>query len=360
MEKSRKGIIKLSIIAAVLLLLGAWTLVASAEKCSEGDQQRYICDLNHPPEDLLHITGTNWIIASGMGAPGSLYVIDTTTKSSKKLTVGYPQDWIKTAGMYKDCLAPLNESTFSPHGINARFDKNGQQTLYVVNHGERESIEIFDLTIGLQGPKIVWVGCVVMPEKTSPNSVVPTPNGGLAVTSIFDPTDKNLQEKILGGETTGKILEWSDLEGWSVVPGSELPGNNGLQISSDGQWYYVSAWFGRTLTKLSRHQEKVQLETIDLDFLPDNIRWSDDGNLLVAGHGTTLAEFYQCAEKAPGCAPDSTIIQVDPRSLRVQTLFKIPGNTDFSTASVAVRVGNEIFLGTFAKDRIAFSPAPLP
>ena len=343
--------------AILAVLLAPWVQGASTG-CNEKYSQHYVCGLEHPPEDLLDIPDSRWIIASGMGAPGSLYSIDSKTKFSKRLAFSVIGGAKPTDQLYKNCPKPLDQTKFSPHGINARFNKAGPHTLYVVNHGERESIEVFDLEVGSQGPKLSWAGCVVMPDRTNPNSVVPLPKDGFAVTSIFDPTDPDLKETMFSGKPTGKIFEWSPVKGWSIVTGSDLRGNNGLQISSDGQWYFVSGWFGRTLTKLSRNSESGQKKTIDLDFMPDNIRWSNDGDLIVAGHGTTLADFFGCSGNTDGCEPDSIIIKVDPDTLETTTLLRIPGNKDFSTASVAVQVENEIFLGTFAKSRAAVFPHP--
>jgi sugar lactone lactonase YvrE len=357
MKKGDRTIALSSFIAVLAMVLGPWSQISSGEPNVENGPN-FITGLENPPEDLLHIPYTSWIIASGMGIPGSLYAIDIETKSSKKLDISYIKDALQAGQTYNNCPAPIKESKFSPHGINAHFDKKGRHTLYVVNHAERESIEIFDMEIGSHGPRITWKGCVVMPNKTNPNSVVPLKNGGLAVTSMFDPTDKNLKEKMLGGEKTGRVLEWNHAEGWSIVPGSELQGNNGLQISSDERWYFVSGWFGRTLTKLSRNQTPVQKKTINLEFLPDNIRWSADGDLIVTGHGSTLANFYECAGAISGCEPDSTIIRVDPKNMQTHNMLKLPGNKDFSTASVAVQTQNEIFVGTFAKNRIVFFPNP--
>jgi len=62
-------------------------------------------------------------------------------------------------------------------------------TLYVVNHGGRESIEIFTLDAKGAEPTVTWIGCAVMPSHTWPNSVAPLPDGGMVVTDMFDPKD---------------------------------------------------------------------------------------------------------------------------------------------------------------------------
>jgi len=339
------------LILGLLILLGGLEQGVCAES-PRGETPKYIDGLNRP-EDLLNIPQTPWIIASGMGRPGSIYSIHAQNKFWKKLSIGFSKSNAVTNQLYKDCPAPLDVEQFSPHGINMRFDKD-QGTLYVVNHGRGETIEIFSMTIDLQGPAITWIGCIIVPEKNSPNSITPLPDGGLAITSIRDPSDKESKKKHLNGEKTGKILEWHFNEGWKIFPGSELSGNNGIEISPDGRWYYIAEWSGRALSRLSRNQNSPQKETVNVNFMPDNIRWSDDGYLIIAGHGPTAAEYFNCRKESIPCSLDSTIVEVDPKTLEVRTLREMPGDEKFGTASVAIKVGNEVFVSSFRKSRISY------
>ena len=72
-------------------------------------------------------------------------------------------------------------------------------TLYVVNHGGRESIEIFTLDPKGAEPAVTWNGCAVMPSHTWPNSVAPLPDGGMVVTDMFDPKDPKAPDKMAAG-----------------------------------------------------------------------------------------------------------------------------------------------------------------
>ena len=58
------------------------------------------------------------------------------------------------------------------------------------------------------------------------NSVVSTPQGGLAATHFQLPR--------------GYVYEWSGGSDWSQVPGSETEGPNGIEISDDGEWLYIA------------------------------------------------------------------------------------------------------------------------
>ena len=84
MKKGDRTIALSSFIAVLAMILGPWPQISSGEPNVE-NVPNFITGLENPPEDLLHIPYTSWIIASGMGIPGSLYAIDIETKSSKKL-----------------------------------------------------------------------------------------------------------------------------------------------------------------------------------------------------------------------------------------------------------------------------------
>src|SRR5438874_1171509 len=64
--------------------------------------------------------------------------------------------------------------------------KNSRHTLYVVNHGKRESIEVFELDAKVRPPTLTWIGCVVAPEPVGLNSVLPLPDGGFIGTDFLE------------------------------------------------------------------------------------------------------------------------------------------------------------------------------
>lgn len=47
------------------------------------------------------------------------------------------------------------------HGISVRPGDDGLHTLFVVRHGARESVEVFDATGEV--PSVTWIGCVLAP-----------------------------------------------------------------------------------------------------------------------------------------------------------------------------------------------------
>ncbi len=229
---------------------------AAAEPCNPAGKLGFICGpLN--AEDLVSVPGTEWIVAGGMdgggaGAHGGLHFLNARDKSWKMLFSGQTPKAQPDKTIYADCPGPPDWSKFSAHGLNLRPGQGGRHTLYVVNHGGREAIEIFSLDAGGAEPVATWIGCAVMPEHTWPNSVAPLPDGGMVVTNMFDPKDPKSAEKLAAGETTGAVYEWQPHQGFKLIPGSEFSGDNGVEASPDGKWVYFAAWGNKAVVRLPR------------------------------------------------------------------------------------------------------------
>ena len=72
--------------------------------------------------------------------------------------------------------------------------------LYAINHGGRESVEVFAVDLSQKKPKFTWTGCVVAPEGFWPDAVASVPGGGIVVTSLWDPTDPDRLNKLSNGQ----------------------------------------------------------------------------------------------------------------------------------------------------------------
>lgn len=108
------------------------------------------------------------------GEDGYLYLVDVGDYTS---TILFPSESSRSrhdTATYGSCPGPVSDR-FRPHGINLRPGSNGIHTLFVVRHGKREAIEVFEVDVSNASPAITWVGCVVAPESVSLNSVVALP-----------------------------------------------------------------------------------------------------------------------------------------------------------------------------------------
>jgi hypothetical protein len=354
-------------LVAGLLLIGAAAIgdlrpAAAAEPCDPDGNLGFVCGpLNS--EDLVQVPGTAWIVASGMdggaaGTRGSLHLVDSRDRSWKVLFPGRNPQMRWDKATYGDCPSPPDLSKFSAHGLNLRPGGDGTDTLYVVNHGGRESIEIFALDAKGAEPNGAWVGCAVMPAHTWPNSVAPLPDGGMVVTDMFDPGDPmpKIADKMAAGENTGAVYEWQPHRGYTIVPGSRMSGNNGIEVSPDGKWIYVAAWGNRAVVRLARGGgNSAKRETLPAGFLVDNLRWAPDGQLIVAGQNVPAKEVFGCFQsKATRCTQSWRIDRWDTAAMRLRPLVSEAGNADFGDATFGLQIGNEMFVGTFRGDRIAY------
>ena len=90
------------------------------------------------------------------------------------------------AATYPTCPGPLDlekPDAFRAHGLYLKPGQGAVHTLYVVHHGTRESIEVFEVDARATPPALTWVGCAPALSTLNFNSVVALPEGGFAATS---------------------------------------------------------------------------------------------------------------------------------------------------------------------------------
>src|SRR5262249_19049147 len=128
----------------------------------------------------------------------------------------------------RDCGGPPSRE-FSPHGIHLAKRADGALQLLVVQHGGRESVEMFEVGQNDASWQLVWRGCAVAPQGAL-NDVVALPEGGFLVTR-FGPSSSVMfmlaaAKAALFGGTTGWVYAWSPERGFSEMPGTRAAGPN--------------------------------------------------------------------------------------------------------------------------------------
>jgi hypothetical protein len=88
----------------------------------------------------------------------------------------------------------------------------------------------------------------------------------------------------MNGHPTGAVWQWRPGEpGFRELPGTRLPGNNGLEVDPDQRHFYVVAFGWHAVMVFDRADGRGPLRRIVApDFMPDNVHWSE-GRLLAAG-----------------------------------------------------------------------------
>ena len=304
--RGRTAVRTSSFTAALLfagLVAASSARAASAPSCAPADGARFICGATNV-EDFAPVPGTKWVIGSDLAAAsqpqGYLHLFDTsdhTVTNVEPSAIAIRPD--KQA--YPDCPGPYDPKTFGPHGLDLTRGTGDHRTLYAVNHGGRESVEVFDADLSGGTPRFTWTGCLVAPKGFWPDAVASLPDGGLMVTSLWDPTDPDRVAKLSDGKPVGALDEWHPGKGWSAVPGTEgMSGPNGVIVSPDGKKVFIAVWSGKQLTRVDLTANPPKVDTVPTGILTDNVRWSPDGGSIFAGgQDATVKQVLACFEFQP-------------------------------------------------------------
>lgn len=353
------------LVPLALALAGSVPLIADdTAGCEPSGEYGFVCG-PMAAEDLVHVPGTKWIIASGMAPGAAITLIDTAEKSWAELYPGDAPLARQDMAVFGACPGSPDPNAFISHGLNLRTDADGRSTLYVVGHGGREAIEVFDVDAGGATPVLTWTGCVMTPDAMEANSVASLPDGSLLATIPLR-TGVPISEA-LAGRPTGGVYAWSPGDdGFTPVEGTDMPYANGIEVSADGSEFYVASSGLFTVTAFSNTDPaRVLRVTEPFGFVPDNLHRAPDGRLLTAGldehdpvcGAVKRTEEFDLAEFA-SCPRPFTVLAIDPASMEGTVLARGPANERFSNVTMAVPVGDELWIGTFAGDRIAYRSLP--
>jgi hypothetical protein len=308
-----------------------------APPCVAGET--YICG-QQAPEDVVAM-GTDWAVAGAYAGTGGVVLIRLRDRMS---VTAYPSAAAKEqpdAKTYPQCPGPPR-GAFTTHGVYTAPGNGPTHKLFVVGHGARESIEVFSVDMRGATPVLTWIGCAIAPDPIGLNSVRGLPDGGF-ITTNFLPRGQQIQD-LMAGKKNGELWEWHTASGWQKVPGSEASGANGVEISDDGKTLYMAAWGSQSFIRLSRGATPPVSKEIDLGFRIDNIHWAKDGRMLGTGQ----------------VGQDWRVVKIDPRTLKVEEIYSQKDMPGFGGGTVALEVGNKLWIGSYRGDRIAIVPNPKP
>lgn len=317
-------------------------------------------------EDMLTTPDGKWVIGSGMAVansqPGGLYAINIASKSLVRL---YPLEATNAHSNVQpvgsSCPGELSPGDFAPHGISLQQTPDGSWSLYVVNHGGRESVERFSLAMGKEAeqPVVTWQDCIVLPPGTSANSVAVATDGAVYITAAGDAfmtasAGKNdtLQVHSDIPFPPGGILAWSSTLGWREIPSANISQPNGLLLSEDNQHLYAADWTGKAVLHIDLQNSQASRSLL-LDFMPDNLRWDSNGYFWAAGHTAAPKSVVECyISTASECSLDWALARIDSQAMvsdcqQLVPATETPGEITVSGITVALPVADTLWLGTF-------------
>jgi hypothetical protein len=321
-------------------------------ECGTHGEVEILCG-TRSPEDLEPTPDGKFLIVSqfvngrGGAAGAGLVLFDLAKKSYTKIPVSAEprKDW-------GDPACPGPAELLVPHGLSLSKRAGGAMQLYVVNHGGRQSMEMFELKRVDGNWQLAWHGCVVAMYEY--NDVAALPDGGFIAThptALRTPGDTT---NLFGGQPSGYVARWTPGMGETELPGTRVGYPNGVVVSADGRFMYLNAWTAREVHKYDLKEGK-ETGMIKLDFMPDNLTWTDKHQLLAAG---VKAARGECP---PGsgtpCGQTFGVAEIDPVKMVSHTVFDSDGKGALiSGVSVALQAGPAIYIGAFQGDRLVRIP----
>ena len=327
-----------------------------AGDCAPAGGLKFICGVKGP-EDLVAIPNSQFLIASGMDAGTGLRLIDTSAKKAVSLFAGAGFTVRQDTKKFAACPSPLDPKLAMLHGLSLRPAEGGHHTLYAVNHGGRESVEVFDVTMQGAAAKVAWIGCVVMPDKMVGNSVAAFKDGTVLVTVLNLPG--KTPADMAAGLHTGVVFQWTPgTDAFHMLASTSLSANNGIETSPDDKEFFVVAYRSREIVVFS-HKDAKPLRSADVEgFSPDNVRWVGD-RLITAG----VADPDDSCKAAPGsaearkCPRGYVAVSINPKTMKVTEIARGPGIAEFGGATIAIPMGDDLWLGSYNADRLAYRSA---
>ncbi|MBT5483753.1 MAG: hypothetical protein HOK55_03425 [Gammaproteobacteria bacterium] len=346
---------KLKKIFLLSMLISVSPSIWAQATCDPAGDVEFICGLMNA-EDLVQVPESDWIISSAMIPNTGFYLIDANTGASQTPDIRTNHDQER----YPLCASSPDMNRLETHGLNIRATGRNHATLYAVAHGARESIEIYDVDTSDGVPQLTWRGCVAMPEGLAANSVASFADGSIVTTVLLMP-GKSFGDSV-AMRPTGAVFKWIPGEREFIhIENSELPGNNGIEVSADGSEIYVVSSGFQTIVAFSNTNPARQLRTTQqLPITPDNVHMDSNGMLLTGGMKNEVPECGgppgpQHDLAALGTCPRGSIaIEINPGTMAVKVLVETPALSEFSNATMVLNTGNRLWFGTFSGDRIAY------
>jgi arylesterase / paraoxonase len=258
-------------------------------------------------------------------------------------------------------------AAFHPHGISRFADADGKTTVMVVNHPkgfnvyDGTTVEIYDASAD---NTLTHRRTVTIPGLTRINDIVATGPNSFYATSETDLAFGSLAESlsiITDGDRSGAVWLFDGTAGKKMASGIGFA--NSLALTKDGKTLYVSGTTSRGIFIYDRNPATGALTKREGAFVgtgADNLDVEDDGRVWIAAHPKLLS-FIQHASNPAKPSP-SQIIILEPASGgqggKVDQVYLKDGNDGFSGASVAVRDGDTMVLGSVFESGIRVCKLP--
>jgi hypothetical protein len=310
--------------------------------CGQQGAVQVVCG-TRAPEDFEITPDDSYLVVAKMGR-GEDQALDIFNLQTGQFTA-LPLSAEKLPGWGDPACTESLDIRVGAHGLSLSQRSSGEWQLYVVNHLERESMEMFELLPDGDAWQLVWHGCVLADKPY--NDVAALADGSFVATrpQAIQQEGQNL----FAGEPSGNVAIWRAGSGEQVLPGSDYAYPNGVLVSGDGTTAYISGW---TSSSFHRYDLNQQRETgrIELGFMPDNLTWTPRGTILAAGIKGVSGNCP--AESAVPCIQSAMVAEVNPQTLQMEMVFDSAGQALISGTSVAIEADGNFYIGSFQGNRL--------
>ncbi len=334
------------------------------EGCESDETFTVYCNYQNP-EDLAVLPDGRHILVSEFGAivplsptnvQGNLSLLDTTDGSKKNLEIEMSDN------VWGDPECQRDSMVLSPHGIDINERLDGSYQLAIVNHMPTETIELFELREINDAWSLTWRGCVNAPVHGYFNDVALSSNGSFYVSQMYDKNISLFMLAVLDNtkEDTGYVYHWRRQNGFERLVNTDGAFPNGVELSDDENNLFINYAFGNKTSKYNLLSKSIEA-SFSMNGIPDNITVDGDYIWVGAQDHSGLDSLIYCGVFAKDVFEDPMInqcplpfaaYQLRQSDLSLVNSYKY-SNTVMGTATVALSLNGQLYIGTYHGDRIA-------
>ena len=334
------------------------------EGCESDETFTVYCNYQNP-EDLAVLPDGRHILVSEFGAivplsptnvQGNLSLLDTTDGRKKN------QEIEMSDNVWGDPECQRDSMVLSPHGIDINERLDGSYQLAIVNHMPTETIELFELREINDAWSLTWRGCVNAPVHGYFNDVALSSNGSFYVSQMYDKNISLFMLAVLDNtkEDTGYVYHWRRQNGFERLVNTDGAFPNGVELSDDENNLFINYAFGNKTSKYNLMSNSIEA-SFSMNGIPDNITVDGDYIWVGAQDHSGLDSLIYCGVFAKDVFEDPMInqcplpfaaYQLRQSDLSLVNSYKY-SNTVMGTATVALSLNGQLYIGTYHGDRIA-------
>ena len=334
------------------------------EGCESDETFTVYCNYQNP-EDLAVLPDGRHILVSEFGAivplsptniQGNLSLLDTTDGRKKNLEIEMSDN------VWGDPECQRDSMVLSPHGIDINERLDGSYQLAIVNHMPTETIELFELREINDAWTLTWRGCVNAPVHGYFNDVALSSNGSFYVSQMYDKNISLFMLAVLDNtkEDTGYVYHWRRQNGFERLVNTDGAFPNGVELSDDENNLFINYAFGNKTSKYNLMSNSIEA-SFSMNGIPDNITVDGDYIWVGAQDHSGLDSLIYCGVFAKDVFEDPMInqcplpfaaYQLRQSDLSLVNSYKY-SNTVMGTATVALSLNGQLYIGTYHGDRIA-------